>query len=405
MAIVILPELPANQWNLTAWLEKMASADPGGASSFTTQDSEAVMVIRVLAEQVRSCIVQILGYAWADDATPWRLHRDATPIQHPFYSFLWADSVTVQKVGPEGIQNIDGGGNIVLQAKLPTDNNRVYSPANYGRYGFADVTVRFKPLKTMIYASDFDSAWAPFLGQEQLRYFGRLGTDVGLDLLTVEGAVDDSGIAFAEGAYSGGTGPPTGMNSATNLSGFGGAVFTRREKTTFHCIWKQVPINYTCGEIKFTAADIASFVMPAPLRFVKALGTINKTNFPGANSPYKPGTLMLTAVKETVYQQPVRTNSPYGYPAADYEMTFEYFDPTRDCTAVVNPGTAPIDTAVAYGFDLFPYRPTRKWYLATTGDATVRGTQSGLRFYPKTEFGDIFQHISNTTYPLPPVCS
>jgi hypothetical protein len=335
----------------------------------------------------------VLGYARADDAAPYRLYREACPVQHPRYPWLWADAVSEIHRIPLPTTQTDG----TKKAKEASVGYQGYAPDYTTNYGLVEITVRFRNMLWRQF-TDADSVWVDnYLGKEWLRSFGCVGKTVQLDLISAEGASDASALYFAEG--DAGDGPVSGPDGTP----FGGTQFTRAQRTDFKLLWKCVPVNYTCGPIDNVDEDnIASLIMPFPERLVRALGTVNKTAFPGANSPYKAGTLLLKAIEETPYQLPVRTNSDFGLLCADYTFTFEYFNPPRDPAAIQNySGVGP--PAVVYGHNLFPYRPAgRYWYLATSGSASTRGTYSGNQLIEATEFHDMFQHRSNTSdYPLP----
>lgn len=395
--VVILPEDPADEWNLSEWLELAGNQKPGGPGAYSLQTSEDTLTIEIQDNQRRSAIQQILGYAYADDAAPYRLNRPAVAIQHPYLPWLWADSVSVQPIAPMGVLQDD----LTRKAKTPGVGVPTYSPAYTTRYSRSELLVRFKPIYWRPFRED-DPSWdgvyteAGKSSKEWMRYFGVVNKSVELDLITAEGANDDAQLYWAEGVVGG-----TGSGPTSPGTPFNGTQYIRVNRTTFKMVWKNVPLNYTCGEIDFNADDIASFLMPRPTRLTRALGTVNKTAFPGANSPYKAGTLLLKAIEETPYQQPVRTDSEFGYFAADYSLTFEYMDPPRDPSSVQNLGGGGA-TAVKYGHHLYPYRPTRYWYLATAGTSSTRGTYTGKTQLEETEFHDLFRSASDTTnFPLP----
>lgn len=396
MGVVIIPEDPDDEWDLEEWKEVMGSQKPGGAAAFSLAMSEHVYVIQVHANQVRSCLRQLLGYAWADAVAPYQLHREAVPVQDPQFPWLYADSVAVNFKTPLGTA-LDG----TLEGKAKVSgvgfSSRNYSPEYYGRYGDAEVTVRFRPVNYRLFL-DADITWSEgYAGKEWMRNFGPMGKQVALDLITAEGGSDDASLYFAEG---GGTGPVSGPSGTP----FGGTQFVRVSKTVFRMIWKCVPLAYTSGEFQFTEAEIGSFLMPLPERLSVGLGRVNSTPFPGSASRHKAGTLLLSAVEEIPYQQPVRTDSDFGLWAADYILTFEHLDPKRDSSAVQNlGGGGAVD--VKYGHHLYPWRKTRKFYYATAGSSTTKGTYAGKGQLGQQDFHNLFRHVNDTDavtgFPLP----
>lgn len=382
MSIVVIPESPADEWDYTEWRERMAAQKPGGPGVYSLQTSEETLSVDIPDHQRRSALRQILGWAWADDAAPWRLHRPSVGLQHPVIPWLWADSVSWQPYNPLAKLQPD----LTARAKVESVGLPDYSPAYAGRYSRAEATVRFKPIFWRQYRDD-DLSWSEgYVDREWMRSFGVVNKAHQLDLISAEGANDESQLYWAEGG-------PSGPGQVV----FGGTQFVRVSKTVFKMVWKNVPINYTCGEMDFTTNTIASFLMPLPRRLVRALGTVNSVPFPGDLSPFKAGTLLLTGVEETPYQQPVRTDSEFGLWAADYVLTWEYFNPPRDPASV----TRPAGRSVKYGHHLFPYRQTRYWYLATAGTAGTRGTYDGKTVLEEIDHHDLFRHVNDPAYPIP----
>lgn len=378
-AIVVIPEDPADEWSYTDWLERMAPQKPGGPGVYSLQTSEETLTLDIEDNKRRSALRQILGWSWADNDPPWELHRPSVGVQHPYIPWLWADSVSWQPYNPLAVLQADS----TLKAKLTGIGEPDYSPEFYGRYSRAEATVRFKPIYWRQYRDD-DIAWlASYSGREWMRSFGVINKAHQLDLIAAEGANDENQLYWAEGGPDG----PT-------QSVFGGTQYIRVNKTTFKMVWRNVPINYTCGEQFFNIDDIASFLMPLPRRMVRFLGTVNSEPFPGANSRHKAGTLLLTGIEETPYQQPVRTDSEFGLWAADYTFTWEQFDPPRDPSNT----TRPAGQTVKYGHHLFPFRPTRYWYLATAGTDSTRGTYSGKTVLEEFDHHDLFRHVNDPAY-------
>lgn len=393
MAVVILPEAPADEWDLSDWLELMAAEKPGGAGAFSHQASEDTLVITLPGNQVRSCIRQLLGWAWSDVAAPWRLHRPAVPVQHPRYPWMWADAVSVQPHNPLGQVQSDAS----VKAKTAGVGFTGYAPSAHGCYARMDVTVRFRGINWFNFL-DSDPLWADnFAGKEWLRSFGKVNAAYETDLISAEGANDEASLYFAEGTTAGaGSGPVSGPNGTP----FNGTQFVRVSKTRFRLVWKCVPVEYVCGEQEFNEAGADTFLMPLPRRLVRALGTVNDAAFPGTSSPYVAGTLLLSGVEEIPYQLPVRTTADFGLMAADYILTFDHFDPPRDSAAVQNLGGGGA-TAVKRGWHLYPSRITGYWYYATKGTAVTRGTYAGVGQLESTDFTDLFRHVDDPAYPIP----
>jgi hypothetical protein len=387
MPIIILPEAPADVWDLDDWREKVARENPGGAGAHSLQTSEEAIVIQLESNKVRSCLQQVLGWSWADNAAPWRLHREAVPVQHPRFPWLWADSVAPLNWNPLAQLQTDGS----RKAKEEGVGFEGYAPPHTTRYTHTDILVRFRNIWGRQWP-DTDPTWQDnYLGKEWLRSFGHVSKQAQLDLITAEGANDESSLFWAEG---GGDGPTAGPSAG---SAFNGTQYVRRQTTQFKLVWRNVQTEYTCGQMDFTEAEYDTFLMPLPRRLVRALGTVNDAPFPGSASRYKAGTLLFSALEENTYQQPVRTDSEFGLWASDYTFTFDYFDPPRDPAAYTNPGGA----SVKYGHHLFPWRRTRYWYLATSGSSSTRGTYNGKTALESTTFTDMFRHVDDPAYTIP----
>jgi hypothetical protein len=388
--VIILPEKPADLWDLDDWREKVAKENPGGSGAHSLQNSEEALLITTTSNKVRSCLQQILGWSWADFASPYRLHREAVPVQHPRFPWLWADSVAPLLWNPLA-QHQTVGAN---KAKEDSVGFEGYSPAFTTRYTQVDILVRFKPVWGRQWA-DTDPTWADnYIGKEWMRNVGTVGKSVQLDLITAEGAGDAASLYWAEG---GGDGPTAGSGSA---SAFNGTQYVRRNVTKFQITWRAVPIEYTCGRMDFDEAHYDSFMMPLPVRLVRQLGTVNDAPFPGTASRYKAGTLLFSALEEHSYQLPVRTDSEFGSWAADYTLSFDYMDPPRDPAAVKRVVSGPTPDP-KYGHHLFPWRKTRYWYLATAGDSTTRGSYNGVTALESTNFTHLFRHADDPTYAIP----
>lgn len=391
MSLVIIPERPADEWSLSDWLEEIAHTRPGGAGTFSPAQCSDSIQIETTYNKVRSAILQLLGWAWADDSSPWRLHREATPVQHPWHPQLWASGATVEPFNPLGTTQDDA----TVKPKVAGVAFIGYGPEYTANYTRAKITLHFTNINWIQY-KDSDPVWQDsYAGKEWLRSFGLASKATTLDLITAEGANDAASLWFAEGVTGGvGVGPTTGPDGTP----FGGTQFVRVTKTDFKMLWRNVPTNYFAGETTLSEAKASTFLMPLAKRMEKGLGRVNSTPFPGADSPFVAGTLLFKGVEEIPYQQLLRTASGFGLGASDFYLTFEHFDPTRDDDAVTNP---PDSVPLKRGHLLFPYRPTGKWYYASSGDSILRGTYGGNAVLQSMDFHDLFRHVDDPAYPIP----
>lgn len=415
---VIIPEAPEDTFGPDDWVEVLASAKPGGAAGFSLQSSQDSLVLTVPGNKVRSAILEILGYSEADVAAPWRLRRPAVPMQHPRFPWLFADGISVQFTGPLGNttfpydtrrdERYTGGAartQSYFQAKEDSVNMGIdgYSPTYMGRYARAEITVRFGQVDWLM-LKDGDPIWEnPANGYgpdiEYNRFFGLSSFDPKLDLITAEGGTDASSFYFSE------TDDPTASDSPNLTTGpaFNGSVHVRRAQSDIEMCWHSVAEDYTC---------VGGPIMPQPKRLLAHLGTTNDDWFPysetSALTPeeqgaYPPHTLLFNGLKGRRYQLPARTESIFNLGAYnwDWYLQFVHFDPNRP-TAVKNKDGVPIaEESRARGWRLQPHRHSRRWFGATAGDATTRGTPAGNYPLMSTSFQDMFKHVSDTGVPYP----
>lgn len=411
----IVPELPEDTFRMYAegdepsdWVEVLATAKPGGAGGFSLESSQDSLVITIPANKVRSALLNILGYSYSDDVA-YELVRPAVPVQHPRYPWLFADGVSVQLQNPLGNtaftydsrrdERYTGSAartQAYLQAKEDSQfgDNSGYMPAYMGRYGRAELTIRFSQVDWPIFR-DGDEVWDSNYGPEfeYKRFFGMADFDPKLDLITAEGGTDASSFYFAE------TDDPAvdeGPDAGPSGSAFNGSVHVRKCQSDITMIWKTVAEDYTC---------LGGPTMPQPARLLAHLGTTNTDWFPGteAEGGFPPHTLLFAGLKGKRYQLPASVDdaTAVGAYCWDWYMTFTHFDPKRP-DAVMDYGNVSIpDATRARGWRLLPWRNSRRWYAATAGDGVTRGTYSGNFPLPASTFANMFRHVSDGSVDYP----
>lgn len=409
-AFDIIAEDPADEWEISEWLELMADAHPGGPALFGAQQQSASVVIRLeatrpggLPGRIRSCVRQILGYSVADN-TEYILTRPAVPIQHPWFPWLWADSVSVLPTGPLGNPDFPAPSGtdhtypklesavLTYEEALTADQSR-YGPRYTGNYGSAVVTVQFRHYPWVVLADD-DEAWVWSTPSEEWRRMcSMVRMTPKLDLIASEGT-ETGKFYFAEtNVADGNTGPTAGPSGTP----FNGAVYVRKSQTGFTVCWKCVEEQYLIGEYPADYSD--RLIMPNIERFDRYIGTVNSAEIWGQPA----GTLLFAGYETVRYPQPIRTSTSFGLLAHDVYFTFDKTDPPRPASVQDSAGADIADEDRKRGHLVFPYRPneSQHWFTATAGSVTTRGKYTGRFALEELDHRHLFRHHKDPMYPLP----
>ena len=308
---------------------------------------------------------KMVGVAWADAASPWRLRRinplphpknwqlrcatadivpfvprpvnQATPPADPVYNpYTVAPYLANTPVGPDGL----------LAARLPGEL----------AYHRMKATLTFRPVpypvledKEMEYTVD----GTPYVLPEVYRncsFIDELGTS--LDLLLTDTA--QPFLKWAEGPEAGNPVP--------------GQLPEYITRATAKIVWWHVPQEY---------------IIPAggflPTKIMACVGHVNAADWYG----FPRGTLRMEAPQYRKYVQaavrvlPTSYTVPFVY---DVVLNFSY----------VNPPPAE-SSPVFRGWNIYPYSSTGKWYSLKR----VNGTPDPQPYFPFADFNKIFEHVGS----------
>lgn len=339
-APVVVIEQPEDEFGEADWRETLAAFQPGGGDIISTERSEATLVAEIPARKRRSAARFLLGYHWADNGTPYRLHRQ-TPVRHPHYPWLFASSVHFSQWLPVGNpDDPDGQGRAKRLAAEPGEP--LAAQGNYNR-AYATVLFSQPPYQVL----DDDDIWF----SESDRFFDRW-TQISprLDLLSA-----DTGrqMVFAEGPSGNPNGKP-----------FQGEVAEFRQVSYYQAVWHAVPSSYVCD------GD------GVPTKLMRAIGCLNDDTWMG----FARNTVRFDPPEFRRYLWPIWTDEAVGG-AYMYDITLNIavFDPPA---SVVSP--------LRRGWNLFPWARGGGsgggpgWYTAQRSDGTY--------YLPEIDLDTIFDH-------------
>lgn len=342
MPPIIIPEPGDTEFDPAAdWKEVLALSQPGGGDVVSCERSEGRLVGQIPFRKKRDACKKILGYSWADEGSPYELHR-AAPWRHPVLPWLWATSVSFTGNTPvRNDDDPDGEGYPKLESPEPD-----YDLAAAGNYAVADVSVGFGQLPYLVID---DEEADGLLAGEWERYFVQWAEVEGnLETISVN---TGQAMVWAEGPL---------VNQP-----FQGDLTEYKHITRYTAIWKQVPEAYIFSNGQAT-------------KIQRCVGTVNSTTLFG----FPPSTMLFQPPRFTRYAQPVWTADGQGLFCYDLALTWLHFSPT--------PGEA---SPLKRGWQLMPYPGG---VASASGPAwyTVRRTAgSSVYFLPETDHYTIFEHV------------
>jgi hypothetical protein len=299
------------------WLEAIEQSDPGGSDTLSNESADATVVIEIEAAKLRSAVTWILGYSWADDAGPYKLHR-LPPASHPIYGTqLRATAVSFQRYNPCGNPDVLGG--------KPYETSPVVfdSVTRFARYTHARVQVKFAPRAYYLYSDD-NAEWLAGGGKEFDRWTERYQVESSVELIDAE---TERHLVWVDGP-----GSPDGPNGKE----FPGRIGERTVHTRLNMIWHEVPQNYLCDP------------SGVPTKILDCVGRVNSDWFPKVNGQtgtgFAPGTLLMEAPIFERHLFPWFSEDGRAY-FWTVRIPLLHFDPTKpaDSTVLTDRGwrTAP----------------------------------------------------------------
>lgn len=353
-------ELPENTFDYeTDWKEAIGDTAPSSVT--LSQDAqEATVVGYVPWNKQRSAARHFLGFAYADDAAPWRLHREL-PAAHPGYPWLYAETISFTPYVPKSNEDHDTLSPVV-QGEFDDALKEAY-------YTHVVATVRYRNFRCLFIDDDSITD-----ASGEWRRWAYLDLDPKIEALQVTGGL--SQLTFAEG---GGANQP-----GAGTTPFGAPLAALLSKTGFSLVWMDVPFDYLSSN---------PFVF-FPTKILACAGTVNSESlFDGL---FPAGTMLLQSPQFTEKRFPVPSSSVGALPlrSVTVRLNWEFFDPERGATA--ENGSTTIDPSETRGHNLMPWSGNGttvgdgKFYLATRG-----GGVAGARLVNETDHNTVFEHVNS----------
>lgn len=324
---------------------------PGGGATFSRDGGEAVLVGSIPYEKMRSARNSILGYAYADSASPWALHR-VPPWRHPIFPEQRASDVHFIGYNPEGVTG-NPGNKPYISSAVPAD-----TLTRFMRYTRATTTVRFKPYP-YLFLTDTELGG----NSERTRNCTVFDTlDPSLELLMAD---TQPFMKFIEGI--------TGTTFPAPLPEY-------VTKCLFVMAWYDVPYEFVANPY-------------LPSKIMQCVGRVNTTDdwlnggVTGAGFPR--GTLLLEAPRIRKKIQPMWTIADRSPFLVDIYLPFKFVNPTP---------ALGVGSSYYRGWNLLPFSRVGDsngalWYSAG------RGGSVSAPLFPFANFDAMFTHVSGPVTP------
>ncbi len=347
----ILIEPPGASFDPNTDLQEMfelPGTQPGGGDTLSQGNGEAVLVYLIDWHKARSFARWALGFAYPDEAAPYKLHREH-PAYHPRFPQLSAATVHFSSVAPKS----NPTGTPANTPNYPAVLTSLNSIPKTGYYQKCYATVRFVGGRTWQFHDDdyLDNAGL----DESARYTFVNPTPV-VDLLTVDGGA--SQLKWSEG---GGADNPTVNEAIANT------VAERVSKVRLLLKWMWVPEEYLSTDTKIFF----------PQKVFDCAGRVNSVPFLGRPA----GTVLCDAPQMERFEFPVTTFDGYSFYGWNLTVPLVYFNPPLGV-----PDTNPLDNTKARGHRTLPWRENGLWWGAKR--------KNGSWYLAETDLNRLFEHIS-----------
>ncbi len=340
------------------WVEQAAEGGPEPGGSWARDDASVTLVGDVPYAKRYDARRKMVGYAYADTSSPYKLHR-VNPIPHPDERALRCVSVDVAGYNPVGETQPD----LSYKAGYPAPYLDPAPPAGtillprVATYSRARCTLRFRPHPYPFYtdAEMEANSWPEVF--RNTAFFE--SCDTILDVLTTDG---EPFLEWAETV----AGPPAGPTVGTPIQS---QVPEYIQRANLVAVWYHVPSEFIIGPTSYL-----------PEKIMAGVGKVNSANWYG----FPPGTLRLEAPRfRKANQAAIRINPTTGAVAAPYvydiAFPFAWVDPT--------PAAA---VPLFRGWNIYPYSNTGKFFsLRRVG--SVSG--SPLPYFAPYDFNRLFEHV------------
>lgn len=341
------------------WKEHAEDTERSSSHFDGDNQQESLLIGYTPWESRRACLRFFKGFAWADKAAPWLLHREQ-PHRHPDFPWLRCDAVTF-------------GGKLLK----PNENNPNYSPYDESdwsedrrtRYWIAETTLRYRSFKNCFFGEDEDIA-TPDLEWQRNTIIDP-PTPL-IEALTISGGL--SQMTFAE---SGTDGPTAGETRFT------APLAERQLKLAFRLLWLHVPWDYL--------SESETFFLPT--RLMEALGKVNRTAcFVDGTNQFDPEVLYLGGLSFNIF--------PWWVPSDDLSrplmgvnvmLDYHWFDPPNGKSGYYSRGHNNLPwsgNGVTNGDALY-------YYATRNGNLPDHPTAPGRPFIDTYEFNDLWKHVKD----------
>ncbi len=358
-------EAPEDEFEYTTdWLEVVDNQAPH-TLHMTNDVQEAELVGWVRANKIRACCRWLLGFSYADTATPWLLRRE-NPQWHPEHPQLRCYDASARFSVP---LTDDLLAQYPLKKESPFGAN--YNTANYK---WSLVTARYR---NYVYRFREDGDLAT--PEEEWRRNCWVMTEPRVEALTVSGG--QSQLTYCESSTAAGTvpaGPGIPTDTPSVKTPFPAPIAALLSKKGVVINWYDVPWEYLSDD-----PDIFT-----PTKLDAIAGKVNSDLFLGR---YEPGTLLAEPYRYTISTWAVAPEDQLdALRKVNLAIPFTFFDPPRGAT---RPPGAPF----ARGHNLMPWGGNGTgvspggnglFYLATRD-----GSTTGPRLVGEAPFSDIFTHV------------
>lgn len=338
------------------WSEPAAqgeATEPGG--SWARDDASVTLIGDVPAAKKYDARRKMLGYAYADAATPWAMHR-VNPLPHNEERMLRCVIADIAGYNPYGAVQPDATTKAGYPAPYLTPSplpGTILLP-RISTYTRAKCTLKFKPhAYPFIEDADMVSGGLSEV-YRNTAFFD--SCDPLLELL-----LTDTQAPFLEWAETAAGGPTVGAKITAQMPEY-------VQKASFVAVWYGVPQDYIID------STVTSYI---PSKIMAGMGKVNDATWYG----FPAGTLRLEAPRFRKSVQAVIRLDPT---AATYRIPFS-FDVSLPFT-YLNPDTS-LTSPLYHGWNVFPYGPDGKWY-------SIRRTGSAHGpYFPSYDFNKLFDHV------------
>lgn len=347
------------------WLE-VAEDQERGSAHFADTAQEDTLFGYIPWNKRRSAMRYFKGFAFADTADPWRLHREQ-PHRHPDYPWLRAFDVSF--------------GGLVLDANPLNENHSPYDRSPFDpdpetasrrtRYAKCLCAVKYRAFGDVWFREDDQ---IPTSAEEWIRNTLFLPPEPSVEALTVTGGI--SQLIFSE---TGTGGPSIGDPEAdppVPATRFTAPMAELQHKNIYRIHWMHVPWEY------LTESNGIFF----PDKIEACIGRLNSDLFLGPEGEgFDPETLMMMPPQYELFPWWVASDDPEEpLIGVNVTLNFTYFNPKLGA-----------DPSFRSGWNNMPWggnginNGDGKYYRATRD-----GTNEGRGMLEAVPFSPMFTHIS-----------